>query len=38
VLDRSTSSTVRTFANGVAKSQQSEIDLMNSMLEERPAP
>jgi uncharacterized protein (DUF305 family) len=38
VLDRSTNSTVRTFANGVVKSQQSEIDLMNSMLEERPAP
>jgi uncharacterized protein (DUF305 family) len=38
VLDRSTNSTVRTFATGVVKSQQSEIDLMNSMLEERPAP
>ncbi|GGF03668.1 DUF305 domain-containing protein [Mycetocola zhadangensis] len=38
VLDRSTNSTVRTFANGVVKSQDSEIDLMESMLEERPAP
>lgn len=38
LLDRSTNSTVRTFSAGVAKSQQSEIDLMNSMLEERPAP
>lgn len=38
VLDRSTNSTVRTFATGVVKSQDSEIDLMNAMLEERPAP
>ena len=38
LLDRSTNSTVRTFSNGVIKSQDSEIDLMNSMLEERPAP
>ena len=37
VLDRSTNSTVRTFATGVVKAQQSEIDLMESMLEERPA-
>ncbi|WP_198412180.1 DUF305 domain-containing protein [Mycetocola zhujimingii] len=38
VLDRSTNSTVRTFATGVVKSQDAEIDLMTSMLEERPAP
>ncbi|MBG6237186.1 uncharacterized protein (DUF305 family) [Mycetocola sp. CAN_C7] len=37
VLDRSTNSTVRTFATGVVKAQQSEIDLMESMLAERPA-
>lgn len=37
VLDRSTNTTVRTFATGVVKAQQSEIDLMESMLEERPA-
>jgi uncharacterized protein (DUF305 family) len=28
---------VRTFATGVVKAQQSEIDLMESMLAERPA-
>ena len=38
LLDRSTNSTVRTFSAGVVKSQDSEIDLMESMLEERPAP
>ena len=37
VLDRSTNTSVRTFATGVVKAQQSEIDLMESMLEERPA-
>ena len=37
VLDRSTNTTVRTFATGVVKAQESEIDLMESMLEERPA-
>ena len=37
VLDRSTNSTVRTFATGVVKSQDSEIDLMESMLAERAA-
>jgi uncharacterized protein (DUF305 family) len=37
VLDRSTNSTVRTFATGVVESQESEIDLMNDMLAERPA-
>jgi uncharacterized protein (DUF305 family) len=37
VLDRSTNSTVRTFADGVVASQESEIDLMNDMLAERPA-
>ena len=37
VLDRSTNTTVRTFAAGVVKAQQSEIGLMESMLEERPA-
>jgi uncharacterized protein (DUF305 family) len=36
-LDRSTNTTVRTFATGVVKAQQSEIDLMESMLAERPA-
>lgn len=38
VLDRSTNTTVRAFATSVVKAQQSEIDLMESMLEERPAP
>lgn len=38
VLDRSTNTTVRGFATGVVTAQQSEIDLMESMLEERPAP
>ncbi len=38
VLDRSTNTTVRTFASGVLNAQQSEIDLMNDMLAERPAP
>ncbi|GHD50933.1 DUF305 domain-containing protein [Mycetocola manganoxydans] len=38
VLDRSTNTTVRAFATNVVKAQQSEIDLMESMLEERPAP
>ncbi|WP_297358881.1 DUF305 domain-containing protein [Mycetocola sp.] len=38
VLDRSTNETVRTFATGVVESQESEIDLMNEMLAERPAP
>jgi uncharacterized protein (DUF305 family) len=37
VLDRSTNTTVRTFATGVIKAQESEIDLMNGMLGERPA-
>lgn len=37
VLDRSTDETVRTFATGVVESQESEIDLMNEMLAERPA-
>lgn len=37
VLDRSTNTTVRTFATGVVKAQQSEIGLMESMLAERPA-
>jgi uncharacterized protein (DUF305 family) len=37
VLDRSTNETVRTFATGVVESQESEIDLMNDMLAERPA-
>jgi uncharacterized protein (DUF305 family) len=37
VLDRSTNETVRTFATGVVASQESEIDLMNDMLAERPA-
>lgn len=37
VLDRSTNETVRTFAAGVVASQESEIDLMNDMLAERPA-
>lgn len=37
VLDRSTNTTVRTFATGVVEAQQSEIGLMESMLAERPA-
>ncbi|RUR01464.1 DUF305 domain-containing protein [Labedella endophytica] len=37
VLDRSSNSTVTTFANGVVSSQESEIDLMESMLEKRGA-
>ena len=37
LLDRSTNTTVRTFSVGVIESQESEIDLMNSMLAERPA-
>lgn len=37
VLVRSTNSTVTTFANGVVSSQQSEIDLMESMLADRGA-
>jgi uncharacterized protein (DUF305 family) len=37
VLARSTNSTVTTFANGVVASQQSEIDLMESMLADRGA-
>ncbi|MET0714631.1 MAG: DUF305 domain-containing protein, partial [Mycetocola sp.] len=37
VLDRSTNTTVRAFAESVVEAQQSEIDLMKSMLEERSA-
>ncbi|GAB3617197.1 hypothetical protein GCM10027416_17540 [Okibacterium endophyticum] len=38
LLDRSTHPVVTTFAEGVLVSQQSEIDLMESMLAERGAP
>jgi uncharacterized protein (DUF305 family) len=37
VLERSTNSTVTTFADGVVASQESEIDLMESMLADRGA-